>query len=182
MKTSIKKKNEKIVAIEEEERSKAIEQKQINNDEQTDHWTDPWRDYYSSHCWCCGRHVSELKPYGVPGDPPVGDFTGPHLVRFFRSFLPFDEEAEKIIDEAYKCCDYDHDAAIRWLIYQYGEAETMRLFFIVEAYNQIETTYECRDCIILSTDEFYEKYYERLHSEDESYEKYYEMLPSQKYN
>ena len=39
-----------------EERSKAIKQKQINDDEQT--------DYRNCHCWGCGRHVSELKPFG----------------------------------------------------------------------------------------------------------------------
>lgn len=35
-------------------------------------------------CECCGRHVSELKPFGGPGDPLVGDFTGAFLVKHFR--------------------------------------------------------------------------------------------------
>jgi len=37
-------------------------------------------------CYCCGRHVSELKPFGGPGDPLVGDFTGAYLIKKFRSF------------------------------------------------------------------------------------------------
>ncbi len=46
----------KITMKGEEEKVKSIEQKQINSDEQT--------DYDSCHCWCCGRHVSELQPFG----------------------------------------------------------------------------------------------------------------------
>lgn len=37
-------------------------------------------------CECCGKHISELKPFGGPGDPLVGDFTGAYLVKKFRSF------------------------------------------------------------------------------------------------
>ena len=27
-------------------------------------------------CTCCGRHISELKPFGKAGDPLIGDFDG----------------------------------------------------------------------------------------------------------
>lgn len=43
------------IPMNEEKSSKAIKQKQINNDEQTDD--------RSCYCWGCGRHVSELKPF-----------------------------------------------------------------------------------------------------------------------
>ena len=38
------------------------------------------------NCSCCGRPISELKPFGGPGDPLVGDFTGAYLVKKYRSF------------------------------------------------------------------------------------------------
>ena len=53
-------------------------------------------------CECCGRYISELKPYGGPGDPLVGDFTGAYLVKRFRPGAPYDEEAETARKEADK--------------------------------------------------------------------------------
>ena len=32
-------------------------------------------------CDCCGRHISELTPFGKAGDPLVGDFDGELLVK-----------------------------------------------------------------------------------------------------
>ena len=39
-------------------------------------------------CMCCGRHISELKQFGGPGDPLVGDFRGAKLVKTFRQEFP----------------------------------------------------------------------------------------------
>lgn len=39
-------------------------------------------------CECCGKHISELKPFGGPGDPLVGDFRGALLVKTFRQEFP----------------------------------------------------------------------------------------------
>ena len=69
---------------------------------------------------------------------------------------------------SYRCCDNGHGNAEKWLIKKWGEKETERLFFIEAAYNQIETSYECRDCIILSTEEYYEKIHERLYSKKDN--------------
>ena len=38
-------------------------------------------------CECCGRHISELKPFGGPGDPLVGDFSAALLIKHFRDFF-----------------------------------------------------------------------------------------------
>jgi hypothetical protein len=38
-------------------------------------------------CEGCGRHVSEIKPFGRPGDPLVGDFSGALLVKHFRCLV-----------------------------------------------------------------------------------------------
>lgn len=40
-----------------------------------------------NRCECCGRHISELKPFGGPGDPLVGDFSGAFLVKHFRDLI-----------------------------------------------------------------------------------------------
>ena len=48
-------------------------------------------------CEGCGRHVSELKPFGGPGDPLVGDFTGELLLKHFRS-LCCEDQADPVWD------------------------------------------------------------------------------------
>lgn len=50
----------------------------------------------SGRCECCGKHVTELKPFGKAGDPLVGDFNGAFLVKFFRCQFP-DSEYESIM-------------------------------------------------------------------------------------
>ena len=40
----------------------------------------------SGRCECCRKHISELRPFGGPGDPLVGDFTGEYLVKGWRDF------------------------------------------------------------------------------------------------
>ena len=46
-------------------------------------------------CDCCGRHISELTPFGKAGDPLVGDFDGELLIKKLRAVGPYDEKAEK---------------------------------------------------------------------------------------
>jgi len=38
----------------------------------------------NGRCECCGKHVTELKPFGKAGDPLLGDFNGALLVKTFR--------------------------------------------------------------------------------------------------
>jgi len=51
-------------------------------------------------CECCRRHVSELKPFGGPGDPLVGDFSGALLVKHFRCIC-----GEGQVDASWECRD-----------------------------------------------------------------------------
>ena len=51
-------------------------------------------------CACCGRHISELKPYGKASNPLMGDFSDALLVKRWRAAGPHDEEAENAINEA----------------------------------------------------------------------------------
>jgi len=73
-------------------------------------------------CECCGRHVSELKPFGGPGDPLVGDFSGALLAKHFR-----------------RICSEE----------------------------QVDASWECRDCFVLSDEEF-RKIYFRLDTKNKN--------------
>jgi len=53
-----------------------------------------------NRCECCGRNISELKPFGGPGDPLVGDFSGALLVKHARA-LVVDNQA----DTCWECRD-----------------------------------------------------------------------------
>ena len=51
-------------------------------------------------CEVCGRHISELTPFGGPGDPLVGDFSGEKLVKTFRIDFPYPDEIEEVMRRA----------------------------------------------------------------------------------
>jgi len=114
-------------------------------------------------CDCCGRYLSELKPFGKAGDPLVGDFNGVLLLKTFKPDFPPDEEAERILDEFFQGChsEEDHRRARKKLIQTYGEEEAERMQLRVSASNQIGSFWLCRDCIILEDDEFYGTLFER---------------------
>jgi len=106
-------------------------------------------------CEVCGRHISELKPFGGPGDPLDGDFSGELLVRRYRPMGPYDEAAEKAWQEAEKSVPGQEDI-MPWLISKYGEKEAHDFFFSYEAYRTTVPRRECRDCARLSEDEYFE--------------------------
>jgi rubredoxin len=86
-------------------------------------------------CEVCGRHVSELKPFGGAGDPLVGDFTGVFLVKKFRSMAP--PLTEKQLNH-YREKHGDEAADI-----------------YLSAMSEVSARWECRDCIVLSTEEYF---------------------------
>ena len=114
-------------------------------------------------CIVCDRHISELKPFGGPGDPLVGDFTGEVLVKNFRPDFPYPDEIREVNKRAKK------EEGIRsgddfesWFIANYGEDERKRLNEIFETWeetglNQVGKSWECRDCIVLDDDEYFQK-------------------------
>lgn len=51
-------------------------------------------------CECCKRHISELKPFGGPSDPLVGNFSGALLVKNFRRIC-----GEGQVDVSWECRD-----------------------------------------------------------------------------
>jgi hypothetical protein len=109
-------------------------------------------------CECCGRHISELEPFGGPGDPLVGDFTGALLVKKFRPDGPYNNEAETAVAEALKHCDSDDfDCALEWMIKEYGQEKGTELFDLASAYRSVGAIWECRNCSKLNVNEYFKK-------------------------
>ena len=109
-------------------------------------------------CECCGRHISELKPFGGPGDPLVGDFTGAYLVKKYRPHGPYDEEAELAYEKAQRCYENEgFNNELDYMIHKYGEEKGKMLCQIVEAHGIVGKSWECRDCAVLDTNDYFEK-------------------------
>ena len=113
-------------------------------------------------CQVCGRHMSELKPFGGPGDPLVGDFSGELLLRTYRPDGPYDEEAEKAWKEAEHATKRATRSAdpLPWLITKYGKEKAEDISLSVQLHGSFGASWECRDCIILHEDEYFKKYAE----------------------
>jgi len=107
-------------------------------------------------CQVCGRHMSELTPFGGPGDPLVGDFSGELLVKTFRPDGPYDAEAEEAWERALKVTN-DKDDPLPWFIGTYGEDKGKRLYWAGQLHGSIGKSWECRDCIVLHGDEYFQK-------------------------
>lgn len=114
-------------------------------------------------CDCCGRHISELKPFGKAGDPLVGDFDGALLVKTFRPVGPYDEEAEKLYNTWFADCESheEYEETEKALKRKYGEEKVDSVMIRTEAYAQTGASWECRDCCILDDDQYFEKLGER---------------------
>lgn len=110
-------------------------------------------------CDVCGRHMSELTPFGGPGDPLVGDFSGELLVKRFRYDWPLDKEAEKAWEEVIRDNPElpELDDPLSWLIDKYGEEKGKWIFYNESMSPGISKSWECRDCIVLDDDEYFEK-------------------------
>lgn len=103
-------------------------------------------------CDHCDKPEEELKPFGGPGDPCNGDFTGLKLVNTYALLYegPKIEEYEIILDEfvnEQEPGDIWRDN-IKELEEKYGVDKVEQAFL----YDQLRCTLEkvmlCRDCII----------------------------------
>lgn len=119
-------------------------------------------------CGCCGRHSSELKPFGKAGDPLVGDFDGALLIKKYRPAGPYDEEAEKAVKEAEKHLaddGYKGKDPLEWMIKKFGKEKGRNYVCSYMAYCQTGSSYECRECAVLDEDEYFEKLEQRYSKE-----------------
>ena len=119
-------------------------------------------------CWCCGRHISELEPFEKSEEGESEDFfifddedDGKEvLIKRFRLHSPYDEEAEEALKEAEKHLANgvkEDDDPSEWLIEKYGKEEANRLINRASASNYSFSSWECKDCIVLDDDEYFEK-------------------------
>jgi hypothetical protein len=93
-------------------------------------------------CDVCGRHISELKPFGLAGDPLAGDFDGVFLIKFFRPETYLGQEELDVIYESSERSPEDPNI---WIVPDF------------EYYQGCEVSWECRDCIVMSDEEYFEK-------------------------
>ena len=106
-----------------------------------------------ARCHCCGKNISELKPYDNPEYPK---FIGTYLFRTSRSYLPYNEEAERVLNEAEENCK-EGQSPRQWLIEKYGEDKGLELNYLGHGSSTVSASWECRDCIILDEKEYFEK-------------------------
>ena len=102
---------------------------------------------------CCGRHTSEFKTLGEAGDCMDDNSERALFIKVYRPDCLPDEENKKVLDKAnrvYKSEGY-YDP-IDWILKEYGDE-----VLLVGA----TKSWECRDCAVLTTDEYLEKRQER---------------------
>ncbi len=110
-------------------------------------------------CDVCGRHMSELTPFGGRGDPLVGDFTGEKLAKRLRLDFSCPDEIKEAMRKAEK--EGWEFNSLESLLAHFSEEEGKKLEEIydewADRYEQFSKSWECRDCILLGALEYFEK-------------------------
>lgn len=113
-------------------------------------------------CDVCGKHISELNPFGGSGNPLLGNFSGALLVKRWRPEGPYNPEAEKARKEAEKEVP-DGEDPLPWFVSKYGEEKGNRLYGSAVLYNDYSRpSWECRNCVCLGTNGYFEVIDKRL--------------------
>jgi hypothetical protein len=114
-------------------------------------------------CEVCGKHTSKLKPFGGRGDPLLDEFRGEFLIITWRPAGPYDEEAQSAWEEAEKAIANTHGSndLLRWFTAKYGKQKGKKLYDKGLAYRSLSPSSECRDCIVLDEDDYFEKLAQR---------------------
>lgn len=103
-------------------------------------------------CMICGRSSDVLVPFGGPGDPLVGDFSGAYLVKTFRWFLTLSPEESARIGMVEAACqgrdpaDFESRA-----VEMFGIEQATLLLGRASIADQVDRSWECRDCILLDS-------------------------------
>ena len=110
-------------------------------------------------CQCCGRLGNELKPYDNIEERPsipacFKTFLVAYLALNYRPGCPYDKEVEKDLEEAAK---EDPEDPVGRLIVKFGKEETKTILMIESLMSSCDRSWECRDCIPLSNDEYFKK-------------------------
>ena len=107
-------------------------------------------------CDCCRRPLSELEPFS--------DFDGDLLRKTYRPFAPYNGIIHKIYDEFFgkTTTEKDFQKAKEKLTQKYGEERAERIVCWEQFSACVSASLECRDCICLNDDEFYERSIDNL--------------------
>lgn len=103
-------------------------------------------------CECCGKHISELKPYGKTGDPlNTDDYDGAILVKTYRTMAQQIKEYDNILE-----------LVENWdKLFEFNNKLADQLSFYSQLVGTVSSSWECRDCIILGTKEYFDVMYAR---------------------
>ncbi|MGD9106559.1 MAG: hypothetical protein PVJ87_06975 [Desulfobacterales bacterium] len=116
------------------------------------------KEINKKNCDCCGKQIDELKPIGKAGYLLFEDFSENLLLKRIRPGAPYNEEAEKAVEGALnQYADEGYKDPLEYLKSKYGKSKGEELYFSDMAYNQAGASWECRDCIFLDTDEYFEE-------------------------
>lgn len=116
----------------------------------------------NKRCEGCGRHISELKPFGKEGDPLMGNFEGAMLIKTFRPLGVAQKEDKAKIDRIRRIFDLEAkkekspEEVGEMLKKEFGE-DLERLMFGSQLIDSVGASWECRDCIILSDEDYFNK-------------------------
>jgi hypothetical protein len=122
-------------------------------------------------CECCGRHISELKPLGKARHPIFGDVGGALLIKRWRKLSPHDARPKIVHGEMFVKWPAGTilENGMRYLIEQSGDgqAEEIRLYHF-SGENKVGASWECRDCLDLDEEEYFERLRQRRKQEVEN--------------
>lgn len=108
-------------------------------------------------CECCGKSISELKPFGGPGDPLAGDFTGEYLVKTYRPNLPINADFEIAYEEAERCYKNEgFESPYDWITHKHDKKVAEKISEYFQGQGDWSSS-ECRDCILLDDNEYHLK-------------------------
>lgn len=94
-------------------------------------------------CERCKKHIDELTPFGGPGDPLVGDFTGIKLVKNFRPMVSR-KHLKYNIDDYMENGQFNENKFLE----TYSTKDLEDLWFEEQLASIIEASWECRDCFL----------------------------------
>jgi rubredoxin len=80
------------------------------------------------------------------------------LVTRWRPNGPYDKEAEKAWEKWEKATDED---PMPWFVAEYGKEKGERLCSAGMAWDQVDVSWECRDCVVLNDEEYFKTIFQK---------------------
>jgi hypothetical protein len=108
-------------------------------------------------CNCCGKHISDLRPFSVFGNTSGMDIKEVLLVKNVRPQIASIEEIDRILEEVFEGCrsDEDYKKAEEMLVVVFGKEDAEDLLLYANASVLVTISWECRECIALDTEVYF---------------------------